>query len=610
MPSQRRLSIARAVRFTDEGARAIAKSCTALESLSLSGCSVTLAAFTILSCMPFVPSSASTSSSSTSSSSSTCSSFPSDFVPAVCSQLQRLKLNFEEISASAPSAAVPCYLPSLRSLKLYKHSTLRDLPFLHLPREPSPDVSESPSAALSEPASAQIGPGTSRQQASPLSGPIPLPEAFRALFHPLPSLEAIYLDSLPKLTDAAILARLLPFSEQLRILELRRLTKVTGSTLEIMLDARRHTERAQYCAATWGMSSTASRAESAEPTVDHTSPHLRSLAIHQCQATQSLDISLPASLQNLELSCIYWNTMPINLFRSDLTSTQAGAYPHLQRIDLSMTFITDGMLQSLANLCPNVKELNLADCHRIRDRGLEYLFPSVSSPAEPVQPTFVTLSSYLSPSASTSNSNSSLPSSSAQQDEDPAQRQLLQLEALALSKCGAIKRPTISSVHLTKLDLSWCQIADLSQIKLPFLKTLDVSGAQQFQACPGFFTFLSHSPRLRSLWAMWPCALDNTEALDHLTCSGSSSDRRTLLPQLRVLNVVCMRTLEPRHVEAAIANCPKLRTLHLGACPRLNKSLVDEWELQYPRILFKGWERVRRFTPPPDEPPPDKNAAP
>jgi hypothetical protein len=58
-----------------------------------------------------------------------------------------------------------------------------------------------------------------------------------------------------------------------------------------------------------------------------------------------------------------------------------------------------------------------------------------------------------------------------------------------------------------------------------------------------------------------------------------------------------MTAMQPRHVEAAIErSCRGLRTLHIGGCSRFTKDLVDDLERRYPRVLFKGWDRINKPT--------------
>ncbi len=618
----RSLSVSRALHVTDDGVRILAQHASQLESLSFFGCSVTLQLFTILSSLPPTKPSIGPASSSSSSSSSTIPSpspsypFPRSFVPSVCTKLRRLKLNFDggpptdrprlgSLSSSAPaspcvspSARQTCYLPALQVLKLTQHLGLKCLPFLHLPRQSDADVDNNSTNTINGDGDneAEDGyfpspsppPPTTRSSTSPSPPPTtnllnlpPLvaesPEAVTgsdnpepALFNPLPSLVSLRLVSLPKLTDASLLTALLPFVDQLEALELRQLTKVTGPTLERLLDARRRAERTQYCAAVWGQPQ---RDEAAIDTdADVSDGHrLRSLTIHHCQAAKSLNIELPTSLESLEISCTYWRgNAP--WFADHLAA--GCAYPRLRRIDCSMTYVNNAHLRAIARQCPYVTDLVLADCHDVRDAGLADLFPFATTPSSATDSSsadMVSLHDYLSathysfplrPALAAAPPPSLSSSSSERSTEAEAQpAPQLRLLGLTLSKCSRITAPQICSPYLTRLDLNWSRVTSLANVRLPRLKTVDVTGCQQLDA-ESFFVFLAHSPRLRSLWAMAPSSLDHRPTLDRLTGAQSPSTIDTSRRHRLIVVVVIVPSHLRRHLRHRHRSL-----LQVSACP-------------------------------------------
>jgi hypothetical protein len=292
-----------------------------------------------------------------------------------------------------------------------------------------------------------------------------------------------------------------------------------------------------------------------------------------------------------------------------------------------------------------VTDLVLADCHDVRDAGLAALFPfATSSATGESSADMVSLYDYLSathhsfplrpalaaappPLSSSSPSPSSSSSSELSAEAEALPAPQLRLLGLTLSKCSRITAPKICSPYLTRLDLNWSRVTSLANVRLPRLKTVDVTGCQQLDA-ESFFVFLAHSPRLRSLWAMAPSSLDHRPTLDRLTGAQSpstidtsstsshrrgrdrakspappssssspssptsSSHRRSPIASLRVLNVSGMTELGSPHVESVIAHCRGLRTLHIGGCRRFTKALVDDLEQRHPHVLFKGWDRI------------------
>ncbi|XP_043921731.1 F-box/LRR-repeat protein 4 [Protopterus annectens] len=277
--------------------------------------------------------------------------------------------------------------------------------------------------------------------------------------------------------------------------------------------------------------------------------HLQS----RCTLIQSLDLSWAGSRGAISVPafCRFLNVCGSQLIRLELSCCH---------------FLDEICIEAIAQMCPNLQELNLSSCIRLQSSAFNHISKISGLRRLVLYRTKIEQTALL----STLNFCS-------------------QLQHLSLGSCFKIEDyDMVASMigakcrDLRSLDLWRCNISDNGIASLvsgcTLLEELDLGWCSALQSSTGCFVNLARKlPWLRKIYL----------TANRSVCDTDIEELAANCPNLQHLDILGTRLVSPASLRKLLQSCVELSLLDISFCSQIDTKVVQEFNAEFPHVAIK-----------------------
>ncbi|MGH0174180.1 UNVERIFIED_CONTAM: hypothetical protein FKN15_067530 [Acipenser sinensis] len=280
---------------------------------------------------------------------------------------------------------------------------------------------------------------------------------------------------------------------------------------------------------------------------------------HCCDPLQYIQLSLQpywarvndAALDHLQSRCTLIQRLNLSWSGNRGAITLAGFCRFLkvcgfQLVCLELAcchFLNEACLEVIAQMCPNLQELNLSSCDRLHPQAFSHISKLVGLRRLLLYRTKIEIEDYdvIASMLSAKSKN---------------------LKSLDIWRCKNITEKGISEL------VSGCRL----------LEELDLGWCSTLQSSTGCFVHLArHLPKLRKFFV----------TANRTVCDTDVEELAANCPNLQHLDLLGTRMVSPASLRKLLQSCKNLLLLDVSFCSQIDTRVVQELTVQFPKVSIK-----------------------